>query len=321
MRAVSRGLAVCVVWAASTVAADPLAKVEPEAPLAPDALHWQAGPRKLDLGHEIALDLPATYLFLGMPDADRLMQKLGNLANQNLLGLVVPADEQQGWVITVRYNEDGHIDDGEQIDATALLDTIRESTEQGNDERIKRSFKANHVTGWFESPRYDRERHRLVWGLLIKSDGDESQMLNYNTHVLGRRGVLALDLVTPPERLPVDRVHAAAAIEAAHFRKGARYEDFDKKTDKVAEYGLVGLILGGAGLGAAKLVKIGLLAKFWKVILAALIAGKKAIAAFLLLVLGGIKRLFGGKKRERAAPGRGEGEAGGGDDGPTIPSR
>jgi uncharacterized membrane-anchored protein len=62
----------------------------------------------------------------------------------------------------------------------------------------------------------------------------------------------------------------------------------------VAEYGLVGLVLGG--LGAAKLVKIGLLAKFWKVILTAVLAAKKAIALGFMAVAAFVKRIFGKKK-------------------------
>ena len=57
-------------------------------------------------------------------------------------------------------------------------------------------------------------------------------------------------------------------LAATTFKTGARYEDFDKKTDKVAEYGLMGLILGGAGLGGAKVVKVGLLAACFKFLIA-----------------------------------------------------
>ena len=87
-------------------------------------------------------------------------------------------------------------------------------------------------------------------------------------------------------------------LGATHFDAGARYEDFNEKTDKVAEYGLTGLILAGAGLGAAKLVKIGLLAKFWKLLLGLLIAGKKVIVVAVLAIGGAIKKFFGGKSNQ-----------------------
>jgi hypothetical protein len=59
-------------------------------------------------------------------------------------------------------------------------------------------------------------------------------------------------------------------------------------------------VLGGAGLGAAKLIKLGLLAKFWNVIAAALLAGKKFVVLAVLAVAGFVKRLFG-RKSEPAA--------------------
>ena len=85
---------------------------------------------------------------------------------------------------------------------------------------------------------------------------------------------------------------------ATTFGAGARYEDFDGKTDKVAEYGLAGLVLGGAGVAAAKLVKVGILAKFSKVILAALIAGKKVIIGLAVALVAILKKIFTGRKVE-----------------------
>ena len=50
-------------------------------------------------------------------------------------------------------------------------------------------------------------------------------------------------------------------------------------TDKIATYGLTGLVLGGVGLGVVKAAKVGLLAAFWKPILAFFVAAKKVIIA------------------------------------------
>jgi uncharacterized membrane-anchored protein len=249
---------------------------------ATDQPHWQSGPLKVELGHDLELQLPEHYVFLGMPDADRVMKNVGNLENSNLLGIVVSDREDSSWFISMRYSEDGHVDDGDTIDGDALLEQIRDGTEEGNEQRQQRGFAAAHVEKWNEPPRYERDVHHLVWAFTLKSpDGDA---LNYNTRVLGRRGVVSLNLVTPPADLARDRVHALTILKATTFRKGARYEDFDRAKDRVAEYGLVGLVLGGAGLGAAKLAKVGLLAKFWKL-----------IAAGLLALWAGLKRVFGRK--------------------------
>jgi uncharacterized membrane-anchored protein len=73
------------------------------------------------------------------------------------------------------------------------------------------------------------------------------------------------------------------------FQPGNTYAEFDPKIDKVAEYGLAGLIAGGALAGAAKL---GLLAGFFKWIVAAVLALKKAIIFVVIAIVAGVKKLW-----------------------------
>jgi uncharacterized membrane-anchored protein len=261
------------------------------APRAP--LPWKFGPAQVDLGHDLSLALPADAQFLAPPDAGRVLEKLGSFHHDDLLGLVASqADED--WFVTLRYEDEGYIKDDEAIDANELLSTIREGVTESNDERVQKGFKALKVDGWSDPPRYDKARHHLVWALEVSDDDGKS--VNFNTRVLGRRGYVSVNLVTAPGKLSEYKPRAAALLGATTFAAGARYEDFDGKTDKVAEYGLAGLVLGGAGLAAAKLVKVGLLAKFSNVILGALIAGKKAIAAALLAIVALLKRALSGRR-------------------------
>jgi uncharacterized membrane-anchored protein len=254
------------------------------------------GPQKIELGHDLVLDLPADYLFLDAPQAKRLMEKNGNLWNDNLLGVV--AKREANWLVTVRFTEDGYVkdDDAEKIDADGLLKEIREGTDEANKERTERGFKPLHVLGWSDPPRYQRDKHHLVWGMRAASEGEEAESVNFNTRILGRKSFVALNLIDSASTIDAAKPAAAILLAATTYKPGFRYQDFDKKTDKVAEYGLAALVLGGAGIGALKLVKIGLLAKFGAKILALLIAFKKAL--ILLLVGAGafIKKILGGKK-------------------------
>ena len=72
------------------------------------------------------------------------------------------------------------------------------------------------------------------------------------------------------------------------FNSGDSYADW-RPGDKVAEYGLTGLIVGGA---VAAAVKTGLFKGLWKVLL----AGAAALWKFLLVafaaVVGGLRSLF-----------------------------
>ena len=105
--------------------------------------------------------------------------------------------------------------------------------------------------------------------------------------------------------MPHSKLEAATLLGVTHFDSGARYEDFDEKSDKVAEYGLAALVAGGAGAAALKLAKVGLLAKFGGKILALLIAGKKVLVA-AFIALGAWAKKFFGKKTPPAEPTSGQ---------------
>jgi uncharacterized membrane-anchored protein len=68
-----------------------------------------------------------------------------------------------------------------------------------------------------------------------------------------------------------------SVLNGFSFNPGQRYAEF-ARGDKVAEYGLTGLIAGGVGVA---LVKTGLLQKFWKLIVLGLIALGGAVRRFL----------------------------------------
>jgi uncharacterized membrane-anchored protein len=260
---------------------------------------WQPGPKLIDLGHGSKLDLPESHVYLGMPDAAKLMEKMGNLHNDGLLGLVASKIEADQYLVTLRYEESGYIKDDEKLDGEELLDSIREGEDDYNDERKKLGFSAIHADGWDEQPHYDKQKHQLIWGLIIRDD--EGASINYNTRILGRSGFVSLNLLTDKQHLAEYKPAGAMLLGRTQFESGQRYEDFNSSTDKVAEYGLTGLVLGGAGMGLAKAAKIGLLAKFGKGIIALLIAGKKAVIALFIAIGAGIKGLLGRKKNEPAA--------------------
>ncbi len=264
---------------------------------------WQGGPKKVDLGHDLTLDLPGSYMYLDHGEGARFLEEMGNFNNDSLLAVITTEEGRGGhhWLATVRYADEGYVKDDEGVDGEEILKAIREGTAEGNKERETRGFKPLHVAGWLEAPHYDKTKHHLIWALDLNSD--DGRTVNYNTRMLGRKGFVALNLVTDPEFLAADKPEAMPLLEATHFAHGSRYEDFDPKNDKVAEYGLAGLVVGGAGLAAAKVVKIGLLAKFGKVLIGLLIAGKKLIFVAVVAVAALAKKIF---SRRQADPRQGQ---------------
>jgi len=264
--------------------------------------HPVEGPNHISLGHELSLELPAGFYFLAKKDADEMMRRFGNQDDPSLLGVVLKPDSS--WIVTVSYDAEGYIkdEDGEKLDADEILSAIREGTEEGNKYRVEHGFKPMHVDGWSEPPRYERKAHHLVWG--VKGSDADGTSINFNTRVLGRHGYASLNLIDDPDKIAQSKLEAATLLGVTHFDSGARYEDFNEKSDKVAEYGLAALVAGGAGAAALKLAKVGLLAKFGGKLLALLIAGKKAVVAAFIALGAWAKKLFG-KKTPPAEPNSG----------------
>src|SRR5690242_328600 len=77
----------------------------PHDPISIDSYPWKSGPAPLSLPHGIEVQLPEGYRFLGMPKADELMKKLGNLHNENLLGLVISENPEDSYFVSIRYDE------------------------------------------------------------------------------------------------------------------------------------------------------------------------------------------------------------------------
>jgi len=260
---------------------------------------WQQGPKSVDLGHEVTLDLAPAYAFLPKAPAAKVLEANGNFYNENLLGIIASADHSSDWFAVVRFDDEGYVKDDEEIDADELLEGMREGNEEANKERKERGFQALTLDGWSDKPHYDKGKRHLIWALIVSDPTGKS--VNYNTRILGRHGFVSINLVTDPDKLGMFKPHAAALLGGTRFKQGARYEDFNSSTDKVAEYGLAGLVAAGAGLGAAKFVKLGLFAKFSKVIIAALIAGKKFIVIGVVALAALLKKFLGGKKSEESA--------------------
>jgi uncharacterized membrane-anchored protein len=203
--------------------------------------------------------------------------------------MVVPKDEKASYWIAVEFQESGYVKDDESIDADKILGSIKEAQEEGNKERQEKGFPPLNIDGWSEAPHYDKATHRLIWALEVHSDRGKS--VNFNTRMLGRKGFVSLNLITSPDTLASDKPAVQSLLQHTEFGTGAKYADFDSKTDKVATYGLIGLIAGGAGAIALKsgiIAKLALLlVKFGKVILVAIVAG-----------FGAIKRFFTGKPKQ-----------------------
>ena len=257
---------------------------------------WHKGPYVAKLGSFAELKIPAGYEFADGDGARRYLELTHNPAEGTELGIVTPVGnaDADNWVVYFDFDETGFVKDDEKsaIDSDKLLNSIKQGTEEGNEERKKRGWEPFHITGWQAQPFYDQTTHNLTWATIGRGDNPkEANTINYASRVLGRRGVMRTDLVIDPSQT------AAIAkfddlMNGFAFSTGSRYADF-VKGDKVAEYGLTALIAGGATAVALKTglfaKLLGLLAAAWKVIAIAC----AAVLTRIRNIAAAIRRKFG----------------------------
>jgi uncharacterized membrane-anchored protein len=195
------------------------------------------------------------------------------------------------WAVIMSFDEDGYVkdDDAEKIDYDDLLKDMQEGTEADNQERAKEGYPPLHLVGWAEKPRYDKAGNKLFWAKELRFGESEENTLNYNVRALGRRGVLVLNAVSGMGALDKVKVGMQALQPAVEFNEGHRYAEFDPKIDKVAAYGIAGLVAG------TLLAKGGML----KVLIAALIAGKKFVIIGVVAIGALLAKFLRGRSEER----------------------
>jgi uncharacterized membrane-anchored protein len=262
-----------------------VAATEPTAPTEPAAkqLPWKAGAAATPIGDDLAeIDLGEGHVYLDQAGTRQFLEMTQNPTSGTELSVVTPASEQEQWFVVFEWSGVGYVKDDEasELDAAAMLASIREATAAGNEERTKRGWPTMEIVGWQEEPHYDTASNHLTWAIVGTSEGH--QTINRMVKLLGRKGVMTVTLVAAPEDIATASARVDTLLGVYRFRPGNTYAEYLPGKDTVAEMGLKGLILGGAG---AALLKSGLLAKFWKVI----VAGVVGLGA-------GIARLFGRNK-------------------------
>jgi uncharacterized membrane-anchored protein len=236
-------------------------------------------------GDLATITVPEGFGFLEGKDAQFVLTDLwNNPEDHDVLGMMVPDGVDllaaESWAIIYSYEEDGHVDDddAEGTDYDELLGDMQKQTIANNSSRISAGYSAMELVGWAKTPFYDKESHKLHWAKEIKFGTDSLNTLNYNIRMLGRKGVLVMNIVSGMDQIKTVENNIEKILASTNFNTGNTYADFDSNIDKVAEYGIGGLIAGGILLKTGLLAKIGLvLLKTWKFIA----IGVVALLAFL----------------------------------------
>ncbi|HXA40701.1 MAG TPA: DUF2167 domain-containing protein [Phenylobacterium sp.] len=239
-------------------------------------------------GPDVTLHLGRRFYFLGPDEAKQVLKEWGNPpeAIDGVLGIIFPAGKtfvNDTWGAVITFKPSGFVTDkdADKADYDKFIRDVQSHEDEDNEARKKSGFASIHLVGWAQPPSYDRTHHFLIWARDLKFGGEADDTLNYDLRVLGRRGVLSVNLVSTMPQLAAVRADASQLAADVTFDPGSAYGDFRAGTDKKAEYGVAGLVAAGLGLAAAQ--KFGLLAVillFAKKGLVLILAGFAAVTAW-----------------------------------------
>lgn len=228
----------------------------------------------IQLGENIAtLNVPEGFKFVAKDKAKYILTDIwGNPEDESTLGLIFPEDSNpyfMNYAIEVSYVEDGYVNDEDAADINyyELLDQMKEDSDEENKQRSSLGYPMVELIGWATNPYYDAQRKKLHWAKELRFEGMEINTLNYNIRILGRKGYLMLNYIADIDQLNLIDQNIDPVLNSVEFNEGYRYEDFDSSIDKVAAYGIGGLI---AGKILAKAGFFAVILKFWKLILVGL---------------------------------------------------
>ena len=251
----------------------------------------------IDLQNGLAtLNVPDGYRFMSSEQSEFVLTQLWGNPPSEVMGMlfprgITPMSDDFTYVVSITYSEEGYIDDADakDLDYDELLETMQQDILDNNSARLAAGYGGMKLIGWASQPFYDDITKKLHWAKELKFEESETNTLNYNIRVLGRRGYLNLNAIGDMAVLPLVQEDVDQILESVEFNEGNTYADFDPDIDEIAAYGIGGLIAGKV------LAKVGLLAgflKFFKVIGLALAKFWKPIAVGLVALGAGFKKFF-----------------------------
>jgi len=164
------------------------------------------------------------------------------------------------WSAYLIFEDEGYVKDNEKIDADAILKTLKENTEASNAERKRRGWPELPFVGWSIPPAYNATTKRLEWATSLQSQSD--QAVNFSPRSWDGEGLPQSSWFRRPKTRPPPLPDLDSVLTGYRFSQGESYAEW-RPGDKVAEYGLTGLIVGGAVAAAVKTGLFKGLGSFW----------------------------------------------------------
>ncbi len=224
--------------------------------------------------------MPDGFDFTDGDGARIYLELTENIPSGTEVGLIAPTDS--GWFVVFTYADDGYINDDEVLDADAILESLIAGNQAANVQRESLGWGTLDLVGWEVAPYYDPSTNNLTWATRVRTNGEvgPEDFINHSVRLLGRGGVVSAELVYLPDDQSTATASFSTMVAGFGFNEGQRYAEF-REGDRVANYGLMALIAGGAGAVAAKTGLLAFLGKSWKFLVAGLVALFAALRALV----------------------------------------
>jgi uncharacterized membrane-anchored protein len=282
-------------------AADPAATPDPRVAQARQllaSLNYQQGNIAVP-GANAHFNLGPEFRYLDKSDTRKVLEQLWhNPPDQDVLGLVVPTavplSSEHAWAVVITRTDEGHVADAdaEKTDYAQMLKDLQQGTADANAERKKAGYSEMTLVGWAAPPHYDAASKKLYWARELSFSDANQHTLNYDVRVLGRTGFVSLNAVAGIGDSATVQAGMQQLLPMVEFDAGQRYADFNPGTDKLAGYGIAALVAGGIAAKAGLFAKLGVI----------LLAAKKGIIVVVAAIGAAIKKLFGGKDKNKPGP-------------------
>lgn len=243
-------------------------------------LEWIQGPRTVAIDDKATFDIPDQYVFLDEANTGLFLKAMGNPPSP---GRYVFAPKKFSWFAILFFYDGGYVIDDDIPDPETLLKDMKSIEAVANEARHRLGGESLYLDRWFVPTNYDAKARILEWGVWLRNQ-DNEVFLNYNLRVLGRRGFMNVTMVGPPMNIESGVREFRQSLAHLRFKPGETYADF-KQGDKVAGYGLAGLVMGGAAASAQQkglwTLLVDFLGALWKQLAGLALAGVAFIRWFL----------------------------------------
>lgn len=202
-------------------------------------LYTSKGPGTLLFQNIAKVNLPEGCLYLDGADPRVLVKRLQDPLIGGDLGSVIG----ENCTAVFQFDPIGYVNDNEKdrLDPAFLMNIIKKESAKG--------IQPIHIKGWHKKPCYDETTHTLEWIIAGKRDGEE--ILNVNTCILGRQGVMRITLITTQATITQDLPIYREWLKGFSYMPGQQYEAY-RSGDKVAKYGLRDIVAGNGVIAMAK---------------------------------------------------------------------